>query len=221
MKQAVFDLEGIGAIIDLRRGLKWSAAEVRGAVAERRASLGKAEIGPGSRVVLAHGGSPEFFADLFAIWAAGACAACVDPDLTPSEFANVVAFTEPDAVLVGEATPDTTLPAGVRIFDGLPRPNRAVDSGAWQIGGEPADLALMLFTSGTTGNPKAVVHSFGSLRARIDLNHRHIAIKTLRRALCVLPTHFGHGLIGSSLTPLFAGGDLILATGAGWPAAPP
>ncbi len=215
MKHAVFDLEGIGAIIDLRRGLKWPAAELRGAVAERRASFEKVEIGPGSRVVIAHGGSPEFFADLFAIWAAGACAACVGPDLTPGEFANVVAFTEPDAVLVGEGTPQTTLPAGVRIFDELPRPNRVVSPGAWQIGGESADPALMLFTSGTTGKPKAVMHSFGSLAARINHNHRHIDITTLRRALCVLPTHFGHGLIGNCLTPLFAGGDLFLATGGG------
>jgi len=215
MERAVFDLARIGEVSDLARACKWSAAELRGAVVARLATLEKAGVGPESRVIIAHGGTPEFFADLFAVWAVGACAACVNPDLTPGEIANVITFTEPDAVLPGDRTGDLALPDDICVIEDAAKPNKGLDPGTWRIGGAVAAPALMLFTSGTTGDPKAVVHSFGSIRSRINYNHKFIDGATLRRTLCVLPSHFGHGLIGNCLTPLFAGGDIFLAAGGG------
>ncbi len=195
----MFELGHIGTIGDIGGEARWSAAELRGAVAKRAKELAGLGVSHGDRVVITHGGTPAFFVDLFAVWANGACAACVNPDLTEGELANVSEFTEPSAVLTA---------------DGGAEPDAASDPGTLQIGCGEGDDALILFTSGTTGDPKGVVHSFGSLGARIALNHEYISAETLSRTLCVLPTHFGHGLIGNCLTPLFAGGDLFLA-GAG------
>jgi len=218
MSDCVFDLGAVGAIRDVNADCLWTGDDIRRAVALRAAKLAGLGAQRGERVLIAHGGRPEFFVDLFAAWSLGACAACVNPQLTASELANIIAFTEPRVVLSGDAEPPGALPGTVRSVEGL-APRSSGPGTATALRCVPDAAALILFTSGTTGNPKGVVHSFASLRARIDHNLAHMDPTALARSLCVLPTHFGHGLIGNCLTPLFAGGELLLAPGGGIAAA--
>jgi acyl-CoA synthetase (AMP-forming)/AMP-acid ligase II len=197
-----------GPVTDLASGECWDAARLAASARRAAACVTPHLSGRRDHVVIAHGGSPAFFADLFGVWIAGACAVCVNPHVTPGEMETIVNFIRPSAVLVGErfepAVADIgTLPVlctARTTFESAPAPG----------GGSLDDPALVLFTSGTTGDPKGVVHSFRSLLARIALNRTYIGDDTLERTLCVLPTHFGHGLIGNCLTPLLAGQTLFL-----------
>ena len=74
------------------------------------------------------------------------------------------------------------------------------------------DLALVMMTSGTTSRPKGVMLTHRAVQARLALNIAHIGHQDLAVALTVLPMHFGHGLIGNTLTALAAGAQLVL-----WP----
>ena len=70
--------------------------------------------------------------------------------------------------------------------------------------------ALIIFTSGTTNQPKGVVHTFRSIYTRLNFNKHYIGEFSLKNTLCPLPTHFGHGLIGNCLTSLYSGTTLHL-----------
>lgn len=205
----MFNLDKLGSITDVRSGVQWTPGEFRDQVARSRGTLEKAGVSRHGRVVVAHGGTPDFFADLFAAWSLGACCACINPALTKGELATIVDFVEPQAVLMREQSP--------AVVDGLAVPIIDTSEGASVASDLPPKLmlgaqdpALILFTSGTTGNPKGVVHTGGSIAARLTQNRRFIPDTFLEHTLCVLPTHFGHGLIGNCLTPLTASAHLYL-----------
>ena len=195
-----------GGIVDVGLGITWDTATFANEIRRRSAVLAQMGIGRGCVVAIGHGGTARFFADLFATWGVGAAAACLDPTLTPGELRTVVNFAKSAVLLVDGATSVDQL--SVPIVD-LGR-ERANGLSAVVSSHDPDDPALVLFTSGTTGAPKGVVLSFRALRARINANIATIGAPTLARALVSLPTHFGHGLIGNSLTPLLAGGDIVL-----------
>jgi acyl-CoA synthetase (AMP-forming)/AMP-acid ligase II/thioesterase domain-containing protein len=195
-----------GGIKDIGLDLSWDAAKLKHEVTRRAAVLSQWGIGRRSIVAIAHGGTANFFADLFATWSVGATAACLDPSLTPRELHTVVHFAKSAVLLIDRTGAADTLSIPVVELD------RTRPTGATPV--FPAldldDPALVLFTSGTTGTPKGVVLTFRSILARITANVAAIGMHALTRALVTLPTHFGHGLIGNSLTPLLAGGDIVL-----------
>ncbi|MCG8547491.1 MAG: acyl--CoA ligase [Alphaproteobacteria bacterium] len=204
------NLANVGGITDVLGGVRWTSADLLQA-ALRAADIVTGLVGEEQpNVVIAHGGTPAFFADLFGVWLAGGCAVCVAPDLTPGEVAHVSDFLSANAILVAEDGPNLDLADRYPLVctNGRPGGRAGMRPAARPSGLD--DPALVLFTSGTTGTPKGVVHSFRSLLARTALNRAHIGTEALKRTLCVLPTHFGHGLIGNCLTPLLSGNELFL-----------
>jgi len=197
----------LGSITEWQSGREWGAADLVAQGCRTAEHLKSIGVRRGHNVILWHGGTGQFFGDLIGIWKLGACAVCLNPSTTREEIERIIKFVDAAAVMDSGAQ-RLDLELGTAILDS----SLFKDSGVNALGhSQLDDNAVILFTSGTTGTPKGVVHSFRSLLARISLNQVHLPHNVLRRTLSVLPTHFGHGLIGNCLTPLLGGHPLVLA----------
>lgn len=205
----------LGNLIEPLAGRAWAPTEIAWRVRQRCEELQGHGLDAGDRVFLHYGNTLEFFIDLIAVWHLGGCAVPLDPRLTPFEVCTLAESARPRLSIWAEM-PDPPLAQDllergsvslVKAADrrcagnapGLPRSRVRLD-----------DDALILFTSGTTGNPKGVVHTHRSLRARWSSLVTTLGLEAYRRTLCLLPTHFGHGLICNGLFPWLNGQDLYV-----------
>lgn len=202
-----------GALAEPLTGRRWEPAAVAREVGRRAAYYRSREIRPGERVLIGYGNRLEFFADLLALWNAGACAIPLDARLTPFEIQTLARAANARAfVAMGDV--DAALARGLdaqgtMVLDAAEAgaaPPAAAGPGAFTL----EDEGLILFTSGTTGNPKGVVHTHRTLRARWLGLRQSVGLEKYRRTLCLLPTHFGHGLICNALFPWLLGQDLFI-----------
>jgi acyl-CoA synthetase (AMP-forming)/AMP-acid ligase II len=200
----------VGNLIEPLSGRRWGEAEIGREVARRIARFQAHGVSPNDRVFLVFGNRLEFFAELLAIWRLGACAVPVDARLTAFEIENLARTATPRLTIVDETTQkevrQTLVAAGVGIIETTEIKTTEADTRALKLDSD----ALILFTSGSTGDPKGVVHTHRSLRARWIALRDHLPAGAFERSLCMLPTHFGHGLICNALFPWLSGHDLYI-----------
>ena len=195
----------------------WGSREIVGRVGARIHRLQSEGLCRGDRVFVRYGNKLEFFIDILAAWQVGASLVPIDGRLTAFEVENLARAVKPRLLLVDSSSDAATL-SGLTAFD-----VKVIDTTAWdaEVEDHPSvdrirsqvyldNEALMLFTSGSTGVPKGVVHTHRSLRARWMALKDILGVAAFRRTLCLLPTHFGHGLICNSLFPWLAGQDLFI-----------
>ncbi|CAF1528758.1 unnamed protein product [Adineta ricciae] len=80
----------------------------------------------------------------------------------------------------------------------------------YDIFSKSSDDALILYTSGTTGKPKGVVHTIATLRAQMDAMLSAWRLTKEDTVLNVLPLHHVHGMINCVMSPLYAGGTVVM-----------
>jgi acyl-CoA synthetase (AMP-forming)/AMP-acid ligase II len=203
----------VGALAEPISGRRWSPDETHLQIQLRVGRFVASGIQSGDRVLIHFGNRLEFFAELLAVWNCGACAIPVDARLTPFEVGKLATTARARFSIIDDDTDPATVEAAhgniVRHTSDLTA--MATDAGSPGIFPRLDDDALILFTSGSTGRPKGVVHTHRSLLARWTTLQQSLGLARYRRTLCILPTHFGHGLICNCLYPWLAGCDLHIA----------
>lgn len=120
-------------------------------------------VGPGARVAVMSSNRPEFVIALRAIWRLGAAAVLLSPAWKQAEVGHAISLTAPS-----HAVGDNPVLADAMPMLHLDEPitPRRYAGAAVEAGGGDAD-AVFVFSSGTTGMPKAVRHTHASLAAAV------------------------------------------------------
>ena len=122
--------------------------------------LARRGVRSGSRVALMSSNRPELVVALRAIWRLGAAVVLFSPAWKQAEVEHALAITEP-----AHAVGDHPVLAGLMPMLHLDDP--IAPAGGPLAEPDPAADAVLVFSSGTTGMPKAVRHTHASLGAAV------------------------------------------------------
>ncbi|MGQ0501410.1 MAG: AMP-binding protein [Panacagrimonas sp.] len=187
--------------------------------ARRLASwLGSHHFPPGSAVAVLSQNCAHFLVMDLAIWMAGHVSVPLYPTMQADVARYVLDHCQAQAIFVGKLPPDApalaaiphalvglrcvlspSLPDRYARWEDVIRDHPPCDPPTLA----PGDIATILYTSGTTGRPKGVEHSFGSLAAAVESLKQLFELGPNDRVLSYLPlAHIGERVLveGMSFT---------------------
>lgn len=189
------------------RGTEWSWQRLSEEASAVAASLVSLEVRPGDRVGLLLPKRPEAVAGFYGILMAGGVYVPLDP-LAPAAYAAAVAsdcgigvvIATPSRVAeLADALPPGTLRAALLVADGSTGTAEGVVTLPYPGAGEqlvasparsPGDLALIAYTSGSSGQPKGVMISHRGLLLHGEWQRNHYGIVAEDRLAAFPPMHF-------------------------------
>jgi long-chain acyl-CoA synthetase len=202
-------------------GRRMSYRDLLAEVARVAAGLADLGVKPDDRVMLMLGNRPEFVVLLYAALRIGAIVVPVDIRLRAAEIAYMAGncgarLIAHDERLAGEVPAASALPAGCatlavptsggRLFEGI-----ATGSAVYRhLPASEEDVAIIVFTSGTTGRPK------GAMLTHLNIEHscqhfcRNIGITADDRIGVITPVTHVTGLIMGVIGAVHAGAAILL-----------
>ena len=165
------------------------------------------ELSPQDRVVIFMENRPEWISSLFAVLFSGGIAVPVDYLLTEEELFNILKDSQPRFLITSGGNREVAERAVSKLGYHVKVVN--IDSENLNREGEitfkkrnPEEVILILYTSGTTGNPKGVMLTLK------NLNHNVRAVENLGflreddRFVAILPFHHTYPLVATAVLPV-------------------
>jgi long-chain acyl-CoA synthetase len=155
--------------------VRWTYARVAAAAFRFARELESRGVGKGDRVLVWGPNSPEWVAVFYGSLLRGAIAVPLDDGSSPDFAARVVAQATPSLVVAG---PNRCVPAGTSTIaladlEAVIARHDAGPVAAAEVA--EADTAQIVFTSGTTAEPRGVIITHGNLLSNLEPLEREIA----------------------------------------------
>jgi acyl-CoA synthetase (AMP-forming)/AMP-acid ligase II len=153
----------------------------------------------------------ELITSMFAAWRLGAAVTPVSPALTAHQARRQIEDAAATLVLADETAAALLrdIPQRIIGLDAVTAPARPALPPA--LVADLGTLALLSYSSGTTGQPRGVMLDHANIGATADLIVDWLEMDGDTRCLLVLPLSHVNGIIVNVVSPLLAGGSVFVA----------
>ena len=195
------------------RYLRWTYSRLWDESGQVATLLQRRGLTKGDQVILWGPNSPHWVLVFFGCLRAGVTMIPLDLRSAPGYVERVVSRTDPKLAFTSRFTPKGEVDLGIpemafeeleAAIAGLPEPEDV------EIG--PDDLAEIMFTSGTTGDPKGVMLTHRNLTANIEGISQYISCKPSSRLLSILPLSHMYEQMGGLFVTLHYGASVTYPT---------
>ena len=170
-------------------------------------------LAKGDRVLIWGPNSPMWVIAFFACAKAGIILVPLDIKSPPEFVATVKDRTKPKLALVSRSTPSDCESIGVPLIYMEDLPNLYEQCSSYdEVDVTENDLVEIMFTSGTTGDPKGVMLTHKNLISNLNSVNKVIKGKQSDRLLSVLPLSHMFEQMGGMLFPLNIGANITYVT---------
>jgi len=188
-----------------------SFSELKNLISSVQRELG--DINKEDRVVIFMENSPLWVASLFAVMFSGGISVPVDYLLSESEFFNILRDAQPRVILTSTQNYEKAKSAAKKLgyTPEIVNVNNVVvgDRELKILLPTMDDIAVILYTSGTTGNPKGVMLTYRNLNHNIEGIRDIKLLNENDRFVAILPFHHTYPLLATVILPITEGLPLI------------
>jgi acyl-CoA synthetase (AMP-forming)/AMP-acid ligase II len=206
---------------------RWTYARLGERATAVAAGLAARGVGAGTHVGLLAPNWPEWLVVAFAVWRCGGVVVPISTLYRPRELHHALTLADVELLVAARAFLKHDYPALLAEAGAAPRLREVVWLDA-PVLGEAVDLAglagtgaapdaarsdapaTILFTSGSTAEPKGAVHTQGALALAAIEDVAVLGLEPEDRTWGYLPFFFAGGLVAVALATLAAGGGVVL-----------
>jgi long-chain acyl-CoA synthetase len=153
--------------------------------------------------------SGGFVASFYGALLAGKAVVPINYLLGDREIAHVVADSGIDTVVNIPQLAGRIKDAPLKVVDLTQLPQTPPAIAPTFPSPKPDDMAVLLYTSGTSGLPKGVILTYNNLQSDVDAAIEHAALEQKHKFLGVIPLFHSFGLTGSMLGPIQLGAQAV------------